>query len=163
MEYINVKETNLGIDENALSERPFTDLIVIHQVGGVNRDFSAEEINRWHKEQGWVGIGYHFIIRKDGTVEAGRPEWAIGAHAYGFNSHSIGINVAGTFDIEAPTDKQIEAVSQLVANVASDYDIPITPSSVVGHRDLMSTDCPGDVLYSMLDTIRGKALWYQQN
>jgi hypothetical protein len=49
-------------------------------------DASAEQIHGWHLGNGWAGIGYHYVIRKDGTIERGRPEWAIGSHAYGFES-----------------------------------------------------------------------------
>lgn len=159
---VNIVETDLEF--GALSERPVTDLIVIHHVGGTDRDVSAAEIHEWHLQNGWSGIGYNFVIRKDGTIERGRPEWAIGSHAYGYNSRSIGINIVGAFEGEiVPTDAQIEAASQLVAELATKYGIDVVPTNVVGHCDLMSTDCPGNNLYSELDTIRGKAIWYQNH
>ena len=52
---------------------------------------------------GWAGIGYHYVIRKNGQVEIGRPDWAIGSHAYGENSHTIGVHVCGNFEIAEPT------------------------------------------------------------
>ena len=99
---------------------------------------------------------------KDGTIEIGRPHWTIGAHTYGENSHTIGIHVCGNFEIGEPTSKQIESLAMLLANICTDYGLPIDTTHVVGHRDLMATACPGYNLYKILQTIRGKAVFYQQ-
>lgn len=160
METPNIVETNLNF-RNGVQERGATNLIVIHHVGGTNRDVSAQEIHGWHQNQGWSGIGYHFVIRKDGTIERGRPQDTIGAHAYGYNSDSIGINVAGTFDTEAPTTEQIESLSMLIAYLCDTYGFIADAEHVCAHRDLMETDCCGDVLYNMLDVVRGKAEFYR--
>lgn len=157
---VNIKETDLQF--GSLQERSTTDLIVIHHVGEIDRDVSAEEINSWHKNQGWSGIGYHYVIRKDGTIERGRPVDAIGAHAQGFNSKSIGINIVGDFEQGTPNPEQIESAAILIAELCNIYGITPTTESVVGHRDLMPTTCPGENLYSILQDIRGKAIWYQQ-
>jgi N-acetylmuramoyl-L-alanine amidase len=157
---VNVKETNLNF--GPLSQRSITDLIVIHHVGDIDRDVSAAEIHRWHLENGWAGIGYHFVVRKGGTIERGRPRDTVGAHAQGFNSRSIGINIVGDFEQGTPNPAQIEAVSMLLADLSNIYCITPTPDTVVGHRDLMATTCPGENLYNILQDIRGKAIWYQQ-
>ena len=162
MQTPNIVETNLEFVKGT-NDRTETNRIVIHHVGGVNRDFTAEEIHGWHINQGWSGIGYHFVIRKDGTIERGRPEEAIGAHAYGFNSDSIGINVAGTFDTEAPEDAQIESLALLIGYLCDKYGFIADAEHVCAHRDLMETDCCGDVLYGMLDTVRGKSEFYRNN
>lgn len=87
----------------------------------------------------------------------------IGAHAYGENSHTIGIHVCGNFEEADPTPEQIEYCSILVAWLADEYGIDVNRSTVVGHRDLMATACPGESLYEQLNTIRGKAIWYQKH
>ena len=164
MQKVNVKDTHLDYDYNALITRTKTDMIVIHHTGNpTDDDLSAKEINRSHKAQGWSCIGYHYVIRKDGTVEQGRPHWTVGAHAYGENYHTIGIHVCGNFEIGKPTQAQIEALAMLLANICNDYGLPIDKQHVVAHRDLMPTACCGKNLYSKLDTVRGKAIWYQQN
>lgn len=160
MQVPNIVETDLTFN-GCLNTRNETNRIVVHHVGGANRDFSAEEIHGWHLNQGWAGIGYHFVIRTDGSIERGRPEDKVGAHAKGFNHDSIGINVAGTFDEAEPTNEQIEAVSMLIGWLADKYNVPISADSVCGHRDLMETDCPGEKLYDMLDVVRGKAEFYR--
>ena len=90
MERIPIVETYLDIDHNQLTTRRVTDQIVIHHTGNpTDDDLSAAEIDASHKARGWACIGYHYVIRKDGTVEQGRPHWTVGAHAYGHNSHTM--------------------------------------------------------------------------
>jgi len=152
-----------GLEFNSLSERYVTDMIVVHHTGNPSDDdLSAEDIHEMHQNQGWAGIGYHYVIRKDGQIEQGRPEWAVGSHAYGENWHSIGIHVSGNFEEAEPTEYQIESLAYLIGWLCEEYDLD--PSvAVVGHRDLMATACPGENLYEMLNTVVGKAHWYMEN
>ena len=136
-----------------LNSRPYTDMIVIHHTGENDIDATAEQIHEWHIANGWAGIGYHFVIRKDGTIEIGRPEWAVGSHAYGEKSHTIGIHLSGDFQQAQPTDAQINSCAELVRDLCNDYQILISRENIVGHCDLMSTDCPGKNLYARLDDI----------
>ena len=167
---IEPKIKDYELDFTALTNRSSSDMIVIHHTGNsdsqgnyIDDDLSAAEIHELHQSLGWVGIGYHFVIRKDGTIEQGRPLWSQGAHAQGENYHSIGIHVCGNFEVAMPTPAQIEACAYLVGWIAEKYDIPCDSAHIVGHRDLMPTACPGQNLYDILQTIRGKAIWYQQN
>ena len=161
----NILETNLKF--GSLSRRKDTSKIVIHHTGSVKDvDFSAARIHDLHKGNGWAGIGYHFVIRKDGTIERGRPIWSIGSHAQGHNSDSIGIHLCGDFNAAKPTDKQIESAAILIANLCADYNIPIDRKHIIGHEECYNpkTDgsgCPGKNLQSQLDTISGKANWYR--
>ena len=152
-----------GLEFNSLSERYVTDMIVVHHTGNPSDDdLSAEDIHEMHQNQGWAGIGYHYVIRKNGQIEQGRPEWAVGSHAYGENWHSIGIHVSGNFEEAEPTEYQIESLAYLIGWLCEEYDLD--PSvAVVGHRDLMATACPGENLYEMLNTVVGKAHWYMEN
>jgi len=162
MQRVNIRET--GLTFGALSNRTATDMIVIHHTGNpYDDDLSAEEIHASHRAQGWAGIGYHYVVRKNGTVEAGRPHWTVGAHAYGENNHTIGIHVCGNFEIAEPTDAQIESLAMLIATVCEDYGLPIDAQRIVGHRDLMATACPGANLYACMSDVIGKANWYAQN
>lgn len=164
MQKVNIKKTNLQYDYSQLSNRTKTDMVVIHHTGNpTDDDLNAEEINTSHQAQGWTCIGYHYVIRKDGIIEEGRPHWTVGAHAYGDNDHTIGIHVCGNFEIGEPTQAQIESLAMLLANVCYDYGLPIDKDHVVAHRDLMATACCGENLYNQLQTVRGKAIWYQQN
>ena len=159
---IDIRKTYLQF--SGLMPRNITDCIVIHHTGsGIDLDYSAEEIHDWHIEAGWAGIGYHFVVRKSGIVERGRPLWAVGSHAAGENYHSIGIHLSGDFNIGSPTAAQIESTARLVNDLCAEYDLPIDRRHILGHRELMSTDCPGKNLYDLLDVIAGKANWYRFN
>lgn len=157
---VNIVETDL--DFSSLSERSITNMVVLHHTGGNDIDATAEQIHGWHLNQGWSGIGYHYVIRKDGTIERGRPEWAIGSHAYGENGHTIGIHISGDFESAQPTEKQIENCAELIADICTRYGIPIDTDHVVGHGELMATSCPGSNLQALLNdgTITDKANWY---
>nr|DAW75697.1 MAG TPA: endodeoxyribonuclease I [Caudoviricetes sp.] len=145
-------------------ERGSTDMIVIHHTGNpTDDDLSAEELDESHRAMGWTNIGYHYVIRKDGSIEEGRPVCLKGAHAYGYNGRSIGIHLSGNFELAEPTANQIESAAMLIAALAAKYDLCINDRTVVGHRDLMSTACPGENLYMHMDDIRGKAIYYQEN
>lgn len=69
--------------------------IVYHTSATADQDIGAKEIREWHKARGWRDIGYHFVIRRDGSIEKGRPLNQIGAHVRGYNSRSIGICMVG--------------------------------------------------------------------
>ena len=158
------KMKDYDLEFRSLTDRDNTDMIVIHHTGNpTDDDLSAEDIHEMHLNNGWSGIGYHYVIRKDGTIEIGRPVECIGAHAEGENSHTVGIHLSGNFEIGKPTDKQIESLANLVAWLAENYDIELSDDTIVGHRDLMATACPGEALYKKLDTVIGKAIWYQNN
>lgn len=159
---VKINETDLQF--NGLEIRKSTKYIVIHHTGNpVDDDLSAAEIHQSHLSQGWAGIGYHYVIRKDGTIERGRPRQMIGSHAYGFNSESIGIHVCGNFELAEPTAEQLTSLSMLIAELCKIYGLIASSDVVVGHRDLLATACPGANLYRDMQSIRGNAEWYRLN
>lgn len=133
---VEIKETNLEFSN--LTERLATKRIVIHH--SASPDVSASIIHSWHLSRGWAGIGYHYVIRVNGDIERGRPEWARGAHAPPANSDSIGICVAGNFEIDIPSADQIDALVRLLKDIRARYEKNLP---VIGHKDVMSTLCPG--------------------
>ena len=139
-------------------ERASTEMIVIHHAGfpDGDKDSSAEDIHKFHQETfGWAGIGYHYVIRKDGTIEQGRRPQAVGAHALHHNKNSIGICVAGNFDLAKPNAAQMDSLKLLTAWLCHKYKLdPMRKGVIVGHRSLNDTKCPGDNLYKKLDEIR---------
>ena len=145
-----------------LENRFVTDCIVVHHIGMANNDdVSAETVHQWHLNQGWAGIGYHFLIRKDGTVEQGRPLGTVGAHVYGENRHTVGINLAGNFEMGVPTEAQKNSAARLIAALCTVYQLdPMWQGTVKGHRDLNATACPGRYLYADLPDIVQQARIY---
>lgn len=76
--------------------RKDTKYIIIHcSATPPSMDIGAKDIDRWHRAKGWLGIGYHYVIKRDGTVEMGRKLEDAGAHAEGHNHHSVGVCMIG--------------------------------------------------------------------
>jgi N-acetyl-anhydromuramyl-L-alanine amidase AmpD len=99
-----------------------------------NRDTTAAEIRTWHLARGWSDIGYHFVIRKNGTIEKGRNESLPGNHVRGLNNQSLGICFSGHGDLQPLTPEQIESGIKLTISLMKKYDIPV--SNVIGHREI---------------------------
>lgn len=123
----------------SLSNRTDTKYIIIHHRAG-NGD--AQSIHRMHiSDNGWVGIGYHFYVRKDGTIYRGRPLYSIGAHCKGKNKNyeSVGICFEGDYQSETMPDTQLKAGRELVQYLKGIYP----NAEIKKHGDFMSTSCPG--------------------
>lgn len=120
-----------------LSNRKSTNRIILHHAE--SKSCTADDIHSWHLANGWAGIGYHFFVRKDGSIYRGRPENVIGSHAKGSNSDSIGICFEGSYMTETMNQTQINAGRELVAYLKNKYGI----SKVQKHKDVCSTNCPG--------------------
>ena len=120
-----------------LSKRKSTKRIILHHAEAVK--CTADDIHKWHLNNGWAGIGYHFFVRKDGSIYRGRPEDTLGSHAKGANSDSIGICAEGSYMSETMPEAQKQAIKELVAHLKSKYGI----TKIQRHKDITSTDCPG--------------------
>lgn len=135
---ITIKETNLKFT-NSLSNRASTKKIVLHHADASSCD--AKTIHQWHLNNGWAGIGYHFVVRKGGTIERGRPIEKVGAHCTNQNSDSVGVCFEGNFEKEVMSDTQIKAGQELMSYLYDKYKLD--KSKVKRHKDLMATACPG--------------------
>lgn len=80
----------------------------------------AREIDGWHRERGWSGIGYHYVIKRDGELETGRPLDKVGAHAVGANGDSIGVCLMGTREF---TDAQYDTLGRLFIDLWVEHRI----------------------------------------
>ena len=114
------------------------DSIIIHcSATPYGKDFTAADINRWHRQRNFNGIGYHFVIRPDGTIENGRPVGKPGAHCLGWNNRSIGICYIGGLDADGRpadtrTDAQKKAMRELIARLQKEH---FGIRTIIGHRD----------------------------
>ena len=109
-----------------------------------NRDFTAKDIEGWHKQRGWSGIGYHYVIDIYGKLEKGRPDWKIGAHVKGQNKHSIGIVYVGGLDENlAPQDTRTVAQKQELKRLLCVLKDRYPTAIILGHRDF-SKDSNGN-------------------
>ena len=113
-------------------------LIVVHCTATQgNRTLSPEALDLMPRRRGFNGTGYHYYIRKDGTVHLTRPIERIGAHVKGFNSNSVGICYEGGLDAhgcpaDTRTPEQRAALKLLVHQLLETFP----GSRVCGHRDL---------------------------
>lgn len=124
-------------------------------------DIGRAEIDRWHRQKGWLMIGYHFVIRRDGTIEEGRKLTQVGAHTEGYNAKSIGICMVGGVkqvkdadgkdDTDGPrwdlkpennfTEDQFQSLALLILELRADG---YAHAAVLGHRDFhhVTKACP---------------------
>ena len=99
-------------------------------------DIGAKEIRRWHKAKGWSDIGYHYVIRRDGTLEKGRPESVVGAHVRNHNSDSLGITlVGGVNENLEPENNYTKAQWVTLEKLLKELSIKYPSARVKGHRD----------------------------
>ena len=124
--------------------RKINEIIVHCAATREGRDFTVEDITRWHKARGFATIGYHYVIYRDGSIHEGRPLEQIGAHCVGHNKHSIGICYIGgcTSDGKTPKDtrtpEQKEALFALLRHLKARF-----PNATIhGHRDFAAKACP---------------------
>ena len=120
-------------------------LIVIHcSAVKPEQTSSAKQIDSWHKGQGWRCIGYHYVVRRDGSVEPGRPVEMVGAHVKFHNRYSIGVCYEGGLDAagmaaDTRTPEQVKALRGLVEQLHGCFPNAL----IVGHHDLDPTkSCP---------------------
>ncbi|XP_017872994.1 PREDICTED: peptidoglycan-recognition protein SC2-like, partial [Drosophila arizonae] len=100
---------------------------------------------------GWADIGYNFLIGGDGAVYEGRGWNVLGAHATNWNSKSIGISFMGNFSNSKPTAAMISAAKSLLADAVSRGQIS-SGYTLYGHRQVSSTECPGNNLWNEIRT-----------
>lgn len=109
-------------------------------------DIGAAEIRRWHVDgNGWADIGYHYVIRRDGQLELGRPIETAGAHVAGHNATSIGIClVGGIDDALRPQNNFMRAQFERLNALLSELRAQFPMTRILGHRDYpgVAKDCP---------------------
>lgn len=134
--------------------RQSTDAIFVHcSATKASQDVGVREIRQWHKEQGWLDVGYHYIIRRDGTVEAGRDEGSVGSHARGYNSTSVGVCLVGGIDAKGKpeanfTEAQMTALRSLLVTLMAKYP----NAKLMAHHDVAPKACPSFNLRKWWDT-----------
>jgi len=109
------------------------DKLIIHCSDTPNdRDVNAATIKEWHVDgNGWSDIGYHFVIKRDGTLEEGRPVITAGAHCLGHNANSIGICLIGR---DKFTKEQFQTLKQYYDDTQTQGDMYF--DYIFGHYEL---------------------------
>ena len=124
--------------------RQITEIIVHSTATPSGMRATASDIDRWHRQKGYDGIGYHFVVLHDGTIQAGRAVATIGAHCKGHNEHTIGVAYVGGLNSskqssDTRTQAQKLSLTALIKSLISQYP---TIRKVSGHRDYCNTACP---------------------
>lgn len=129
--------------------REITRIIVHCSDTPASMDIGVDEIRKWHKEKGWSDIGYHFVIRRNGTIETGRPIEIPGAHVKGHNHDSIGICLigggGGKFDF---TQCQFSSLTALIEVID-----PFGKMTLHAHNEYSPKSCPA---FSVKEWFRDK-------
>lgn len=124
--------------------RKINEIIIHCAATPEGRNFTVADIDKWHKQRGWRGIGYHFVIYIDGSVHKGRPVEEVGAHCLNHNAHSIGVCYIGgcTADGKRPKDTRTPAQKAALRRLVRELRKQYPQASVHGHCEFANKACP---------------------
>ncbi|CAI3541859.1 putative N-acetylmuramoyl-L-alanine amidase [Clostridium neonatale] len=134
---MNIIDTNLKFISSKLGYGNVPNKIILHHAEASK--CTVQDVHSWHLNNGWAGIGYHYFIRKDGSVYKGRPDGAIGSHCQGSNTGSLGICFEGNYMKETIPTAQYNAGIDLIKYLRGKYG----NLTIYGHKELLATECPG--------------------
>ena len=124
--------------KNFNKPRRYVNKVFIHCSAASRKNIDAKEIDKWHKQRGWSGIGYHFFIKTDGTLEPGRDLERVPAAQAGHNEGSIAICLNGLL-VSDFTNEQYTTLVLLCREINKAYNGHVT---FHGHREVSSKTCP---------------------
>ncbi len=138
--------------------RTITKIIIHCAATPEGKNFTAEDIDRWHKERDFSGIGYHYVVLLDGTIEEGRALDKTGAHCLGYNTGSIGICYIGGCDQngnpkDTRTPKQKDALEGLVLDLQKRFP----KATVHGHNEFSTKACPSFIVAGEFGSLNHKS------
>lgn len=124
--------------------RRITEIIIHCSATPEGKDFTVEDIRRWHLARKFADIGYHYVIYRDGSVHNGRAENIAGAHCLGHNAHSIGICYIGGVakDGKTPKDTRTPQQKQALRQLVQLLQFVYPHATVHGHNEYSSKACP---------------------
>lgn len=120
------------------SERKITEIIIHCSATPDGKDYTVDDIRRWHKQRGYSDVGYHYIVYRNGQLVQGRDINVIGAHAAGHNAHSVGICYIGgmSADNSRPEDTRTLRQKARLLSLLVDLRKLYPNARIIGHRDL---------------------------
>lgn len=126
------------------SRRRINDIIVHCTATPEGRDYTVADIRQMHKAQGWVDIGYHYLIYRDGSIHEGRNVDMVGAHCQGHNAQSIGVCYVGGVarDGKTPKDTRTQAQKDALIHLLMQLVCLYPDATIRGHRDFAAKACP---------------------
>jgi len=126
------------------SRRRINEIIVHCTATPEGRDYTVADIRQMHKAQGWVDIGYHYLIYLDGSIHEGRNVDMVGAHCQGHNAQSIGVCYVGGVarDGKTPKDTRTQAQKDALIHLLMQLVCLYPDATIRGHRDFAAKACP---------------------
>lgn len=108
------------------------------------RNNTIADIDKWHRQRGFVQVGYHYVIHLDGSIHKGRSERVAGAHCVGYNKQSIGICYIGGLAKDGKTAKDTRTEEQKTAllHLIKELKRKYPRATVHGHREFANKACP---------------------
>jgi len=120
--------------------------IVLHHTGG---EGTIEGFAKYHVSRGWPGIGYHYVIDKNGSVNQTNRIDTISYNVGGHNTKVLGISVIGNYEEDVLTEQQKIAVEDLVLLLRK----LVGYKPVKGHHEFRPTLCPGKNIKEFIKTL----------
>lgn len=116
--------------------------IVVHH--SLTTSGTAEAFANYHVDTNdWPGIGYHFVIEKDGDIDWCHDLEVKSYHVGNSNGKAVGVCLVGDFRKELPTPLQMNSLYKLLDALMIDLNVPV--SNVTGHSEMPGYDwkpCP---------------------
>ena len=112
-----------------MAKRETTDTIVIHCTQTPpGMDVDVDKVTQWHKDRGFDTIGYHYLIKRDGTLQEGRQQDEVGAHAVAVNGNSVGVAMVGGVKLngEQMYSQSLQDIEKLEEEIRGTYETPVT-------------------------------------
>lgn len=124
--------------------RTINEIIVHCTATPEGRDFSVAQIDACHRQRGFNGIGYHYVVYRDGSVHEGRAVEKVGAHCLNHNKHSIGVCYVGgmTADNKRPKDTRTEAQKAALVALLKELKAKYPKATIHGHCEFANKACP---------------------
>ena len=124
--------------------RKINEIIVHCSATPAGKPYTVEDIDKWHRQRGFDGIGYHFVVYLDGSVHKGRSLEKVGAHCLGHNKNSIGVCYVGglTADGKMVNDTRTLAQKLSLQRLLAELKAQFPDAEIHGHRDFAAKACP---------------------
>lgn len=124
--------------------REINEIIIHCAATPEGKNFTVEDINKWHKDRGFTSIGYHYVIYLDGSIHKGRDIEKIGSHCVNHNAKSIGICYIGGVDTDGKTPKDTRTVQQKesLVSLLKELKLKYPKAKIYGHNEFAKKACP---------------------
>lgn len=123
--------------------REITEIIVHCTATKEGQTVTVADVDKWHKANGWSGIGYHYLIGLNGEPWVGRPLAIAGAHCTGHNAKSVGVCYVGGLDaFLRPKDTRTPAQKARLLQLLKELKRNYPQATIHGHREFANKACP---------------------